>query len=276
VRPYHVSSAADDVPNEAGESWPTTDETELVAAMRRGVGAAFTEVFRRFAPLLTGMARRKKVPIDAREGLVTEYLEDALIQVYRGGRAPTALGPYLAAGFRRRLVSAWRSRTTEEARQQQLDCADSRGNERIVAEGLSEYAVRTAQGPERSDQGEDRDDHDAPITEQRAPRAGLARALAAAMTQEELRLMGQVAERYPQREIAAAFGMTPIATRVRIHRLRERLAGVAAAYIATLPTGDGITLAQFLGTPRTSRSRHRTRCEAPRREQDERSREDTP
>lgn len=269
-----MSSAADDIPDEAGESWPTTDETRLVAAMRRGVGAAFAEVFRRFAPLLTGMARRKKVPIDARESLVTEYLEDALMRVYRGGRAPTALGPYLAAGFRRRLISAWRARATDDARQQRLDCAQSRGNERIVAEGLSEYAVRVAQGSQTSNHGEDGDDPDARITE--PPRAGLARALAAAMTEDELRLMGQVAERYPQREIADAFGMTPNATRVRIHRLRERLAGVAVAYVATLPTGDGITLARFLGTPRALRSARRTRDEAVRSAQDERPREDTP
>lgn len=84
--------------------------------------------------------------------------------------------------------------------------------------------------------------------------------------------MGHVAERYPQREIAAAFGIAPTAMRVRIHRIRERLVAAAAQYIGDLPVADGIRLARFLEVPRAESVKKNTE----RRSRTLRDSEDTP
>ena len=258
-------------------SWATADETRLIEEMRRGVSAAFAEVYRRFAPLLARMAKRRKVPEADRDVLIMEHLEDTLIPILRAHRvAPVRLGPYLAAGFRRRLISAWRARSADDAHRAALIVVapgptlddrytDESYRERVVAEGLSEYALRAARGPEEAlttttlrrarshaDGMEASPPGDDPI---RTAREGLAAYLAEAMTPQERQLMGQVAERYPQREIAATYGVAPAAMRVRIHRIRERLMRQAAHYIGALQAAEGILLAQFLATPRGQRTR---------------------
>ncbi|MFL5560849.1 MAG: RNA polymerase sigma factor [Gemmatimonadaceae bacterium] len=249
--------------NGAGGSWRDAEESQLVDAMRRGHDAAFAEVYRRFAPLLTRMARRRRVPDGERETLIMDYLEDTLMPVLRGRRPiPSPLGAYLAAGFRRRLISAWRSRQADDARTQRLEVIASAPYEHVVAEGLSEHAIRTASlgASEASGSliGSKPDNLSEPLGDAaadpvREARTGLAKALADAMSPEERQLMGHVAERFPQREIAAGLGITPTAARVRIHRLRGRLMQVAVSYISALPVQDGILLAQFLDTPRALR-----------------------
>lgn len=256
----------------AGGSWRDAEEPQLVDAMRGGHHAAFAEVYRRFAPLLTRMARRRKVPDGERETLIMDYLEDTLMPVLRGRRpAPSPLGAYLAAGFRRRLISAWRSRQANESRTQRLEVIASGPYERVVAEGLSEYAVHTAAGPDGSNDpamfasnardGSPERPGDVTTDPIREARMGLANALANAMSPEERQLMGHVAERFPQREIAAELGIAPTAARVRIHRLRVRLMQVAVSYIGALPMQEGILLTQFLDTPRALRTNHVRRRE---------------
>lgn len=243
--------------NENAGPWLGADEEQLLAGMRDGRHAAFAECYRRFAPMLARMARRRQVPDADQEALIAGHLEDTLIPVLDGTRRdPSPLGAYLAAGFRRRLVSVWRTREREQAGRRSLEPVSGglpaydrhqrrSDRERVVAEGLSEYALRSARPPDAAA---------ALATGTRAPREELARALARLMTPEERQIMGQVAERYPQREIAAAFGIGPSGMRMRILRLRERLRQEAACYIGTLPVEDGILLARFLGTPRAHRT----------------------
>ena len=231
---------------DAWQSWRDADDAQLVAGMRRGIGAAFAEVFRRIAPMLTAMARRRRVPDADRDCVVTEYLEDTLLKLAaHHRRAPSPLGPYLATGFRRRLISLWRQRTAAEGRDQTLTGYTTEG-ERVVAESLSAYAMNAAAG-----WGEESNpESDAATDPVGLARLELARALSGTMNAEERRIMGHVAERYPQREIAAVFGVAPTAMRVRIHRIRERLLAAAAQYIGDLPVTDGIRLARFLEAPR--------------------------
>lgn len=238
--------------NDASTPWRDVDEMQLLHEMRRGVNGAFTEFFRRFSPLLITMARRRQVPADDRQGFVTEYLEDAVIAIVTRNRSvPTSFAPYLAAGFRRRLVSAWRAREARERRHGALSCDETRSRERVVAEGLSAYSIGAAHGAEPSDAPNDSADVD-PIRE---ARLALAAALYEAMDAEERGIMGHVAERFPQREIAGVLGIAPGAARVRILRLRARLRRVAIAYIGALPVDEGIALARFLETPRGQRAK---------------------
>ena len=248
-------------PEPRAASWRDASETELLCAMRRGHHAAFAECYRRFAPMLARMAARRGVPVEDQTALIGEHLEDTLIPILRGlRRDPSPLGAYLAAGFRRRLVSVWRAREREAVRRRALEIvasgpvaddrhASARERERVVAEGLSEYALQAARPPDTVESLALRA-HD-PVRE---ARLGLAHALTRLMTPDERQIMGQVAERYPQREIAAAFGVGASGMRMRILRLRERMAEEAARYINGLPTEDGILLAQFLATPRAHRT----------------------
>lgn len=199
-------------PEPRAVSWREASETELLSAMRRGHHAAFAECYRRFAPMLARMAARRGVLDGDQAALIAEHLEDTLIPILRGlRREPSPLGAYLAAGFRRRLVSVWRARERETVRRRSLEIvasgpvADDRhtngaDRERVVAEGLSEYALHSARPPDTGESLGHRT-HD-PV---RDARLGLAHALGGLMTPEERLIMGQVAERYPQREIAAAF-----------------------------------------------------------------------
>lgn len=233
----------------AGRGWRDLEDARLIAGMQQGYLDAFAEMYRRYAPLLNRMARRRKVPDIDRENMIMDYLEDTLIAVLRGERClPAPLGNYLATGFRRRLISAWRARNTADARLETLEVTSSAPRERVVAEGLSQYAFQAASGSDvvassETSRGVGCD----PI--QRA-KAGLASALTGAMTDDEQQLMGLVAENFPQREIAASLGIAHSAARVRIYRLRERLTEVAAAYIGNLPVQEGILLARLLDTPR--------------------------
>lgn len=127
------------------------------------------------------------------------------------------------------------------------------GRQRVVAEGLSEYALRSARPPDTANgtaAGPDDPRSGEAMVTTREARTALAHALARLMTPEERQIMGQVAEHYPQREIAASFGVGPSGMRMRLLRLRERLAREAAHYISALPAEEGILLARFLGTPR--------------------------
>ncbi|HKN68027.1 MAG TPA: hypothetical protein VJW73_17200, partial [Gemmatimonadaceae bacterium] len=173
-----MSAEAHDSSDENGRRWQVAEDWRLIAGMQRGHFGAFAEVYRRYAPLLSRMARRRKVPEMDRESLIMDYLEDVLIPVLRGKQAtPAPLGNYLAAGFRRRMISAWRGRQAQERRLQSLQVTSSDPRERVVAEGLSEYAFRTAAG-EGAGAFEPGDDAADPT---RDARAGLARALADAM-----------------------------------------------------------------------------------------------
>lgn len=232
--------------------WGKVDDERLIAAMRRGVSAAFAEIYRRHAPLLMRMARRRRTPAAEQETLVAEHLEDTLMPILKGRPMPDHFASYLAAGFRRRLVSAWRARELAAERRRSLTIvsggaagregkAGHDDRERVVAEGFSEYALRSAQGP---------DPAGGLATRTQTARDALADVLSAAMTPDERRLMGQVAERYPQREIAEGYGVSHATMRVRIHRIRERLMQVAATHIGTLAAEDGILLARLLATPR--------------------------
>jgi RNA polymerase sigma factor (sigma-70 family) len=250
---WTVLAEAHDSSDEDGRRWQDVDDSRLIAGMKRGHFGAFAELYRRYAPLLTRMARRRKVPEIDRQDLIMDYLEDVLIPVLRGKQAaPEPLGNYLAAGFRRRMISAWRSRQVQDRRVQSLRVTSSDPRERVVAEGLSEYAFRAAAGP-ANDIRAGGSGANAPVDATGDARAGLARVLDDAMSADERQLMGVVAENFPQREIAAAMGIEPIAARVRIHRLRERMMKVSAIYIAGLPVEEGKLLAGFLGTPRALR-----------------------
>jgi RNA polymerase sigma factor (sigma-70 family) len=233
-----------DESEKGGLEWSAVDDAALLAALARGIEPAIAEFYRRFIDVLIAVARRHGVAAGERRARASEFLDDAALRLADWRHAaPRSLVAYLATSFRRRLGMDWRAerRATQRHGATLSEVAD--GSQWVVAEMCSEYAIRSATSPDEAAVDEERGLPD-------ETRTGLAQALWEAMSAEEQHMMGYLAERYPQREIAERLGLTPSATRVRILRLRQRLRKAAAQYVATLPTQDGIALARILATPR--------------------------
>ena len=212
---------ADDAPRPLPKG--SANDAALVGRLRLGDEDAFREYFDRYAPLLREMARRYGVRDDT-ESLVTDVLDDVAERV-RAHRVPkaTALGPY--------LVSTLRNRATEERRAAmrhaalERDAADATGadGESVVRSLCSAYALRAVRAP---------DDEDVSTPDEHV--SALHAFIGAQLDEEERRILGWVAERVPQREIAAWTGTTHGAARVRVHRLRARLLRAARAWLDAL------------------------------------------
>jgi RNA polymerase sigma factor (sigma-70 family) len=229
---------------DGGVQWAAADDATLLGAIARGVEPAIGEFYRRFVDVLMAVARRHGVPAAERRSRAAEFLDDAALRLAAWRHpVPRSLVAYLATSFRRRLGMDWRAETRESHRHGATLSQVADGSQWVIAEMCSEYAIRSATSPDAAAVEEERGLPD-------DARAELAHALWTAMSEEEQRMMGYLAERYPQREIAERLGLTPTTARVRIMRLRQRLRKVAAQYIATLSVEDGIALARALATPR--------------------------
>lgn len=229
---------------DANTRWPTADDAVLLAAIARGVEPAIGEFYRRFIDLLIAIARRHGVPAGERRSRAAEFLDDTALRLADPRqRAPRSLVAYLATSFRRRLGMDWRAETRESRRHGATLSEVADGSQLVVAEMCSEFAIRSATSADGTAIEGERGLSD-------EVRVGLAQTLWTSMSEEEQRMMGYLAERYPQREIADRLGITPAATRVRIMRLRQRLRKAAVRYVATLSVQEGFVLARVLGTPR--------------------------
>jgi RNA polymerase sigma factor (sigma-70 family) len=223
-----------------GERWRAAGDALLLAAVARGVDPAITEFYHRFSDVLIAIARRHGVAKAERVSRVAEFLDDTVLRLSeRRHPVPRSLVAYLATSFRHRLGMDWRAETREGHRYDATLSEVADGSQRVVAEICSEYAVRTATSADDSAVEDERGLPNQARTE-------LSDALWKAMSAEERQMMGYLAERHPQREIAGYLGLTPEATRVRILRLRRRMQVVAARYVATLPVDEGVALSRML------------------------------
>lgn len=209
-------------------------DAELVAAMRRNTTGAFHEFFSRFAPLVTALARARRLPNAGLTERVNEFLGDAAMRLSRlASPPPHSLAAYLAASFRRRDHNRVRDlRCREELRDAYaVDVGD--GGERFVAGAMSDDAVRISHGPawERATLS--------PAIER------LALALEEGLTDDERQLLSWLGARVPQREIALWRGVTHGAIRVRVTRLRARLRDAALRHAFRLDGAERAEIARF-------------------------------
>jgi RNA polymerase sigma factor (sigma-70 family) len=227
---------------DARESWSQADDAVLLAGIRRGVEAAVAEFVARYAPMLVGIARRRGLGHGDVSTVVVDFLDTAALRLAGiAGRIPHSLPAYLAVSFRRRLDLDWRTAKRRDMRESRMATEIASGKQRAIAETSSEYVIRTTAGIDAGGTDADVDPGEAQLL-----REQLALALAKGVDDEDRRLLGYLADRMPQREIAEIFGITHGNARVRILRLRERLAGVAREYINTLPANEAIVLSRFL------------------------------
>ena len=209
-------------------------DAELVAAMRRNEAGAFREFFARFAPLVTAMARARRMPADVLAERVGEFLDDAAMRLSRlVSPPPTALAAYLAASFRRRDYNHVRDLRCRERLRDAYAVDAGAGSERAILSATSEDAVRTSHGPGWEGAAL------APAIER------LALVLEEGITDDERQLLAWLGARVPQREIALWLGVTHGAIRVRITRLRARLRDAAMRHAFRLEGTERAELARF-------------------------------
>ena len=109
------------------------------------------------------------------------------------------------------------------------------GSERVVSTASSDDALRASRGPEAEDQSL------SPAIER------LALELERGLSADERQILGWLSQRVPQRQIAEWLGVTHGAARVRVARLRARLAAAAIRYAHRTDAADRTELDWFFG-----------------------------
>ena len=209
-------------------------DAELVAAMQRGQPGSFSEFFARFAPLITALARARRLPNAELTERVTDFLDDVALRLARAATpVPRTLAAYLAASFRRRDFNRIRDLRCRERLRDAYSTDANDASERVVAGASSENALTASRGP-----GWD----GAPLS---PAVERLALVLEQRLTGEERQLLAWLGARVPQREIATWLGATHGATRTRIARLRARLRDAAMRHAYTLDGADRAAITRF-------------------------------
>ena len=213
------------------------DDAALAERLRRDEPEAFAELYRRFEPMLRGLAVQARVPAADAGAAAMDALSHVAMRLRAGtGPAPSRLAAYLA----RVLYRLVRSDARGTLRHRALELAASEeaaagSPERVIRAASSEYAIRACLGP-----GAEAALGLTPALQR------LAAALDAALDDGERRALRMLGDGLPQREIAEALGITHGAARTRITRLRQRLVRAALAYASTAPPTDAAEVRRLL------------------------------
>jgi hypothetical protein len=187
-----------------------------------------------------------------RDTFVTTLLDDVVLHFIETQITPRDLTRYLVASIRNRARNLHRDTARREVALGHAYSELGETRQLVVAESQSAYAIRSAAA----------NAVEAPL---RAAIAKLAEKSAAALTEEELRLMLAVGRHMPLREFAEQHGLSYANARVRLHRLRARFAKLAIQHIELLQPVERREVERFfrragvrLGATSDSAKRDRT------------------
>jgi hypothetical protein len=193
------------------------------------------ELFVLYAPLLRDQAKKMSVPIGERNQLVDTVLDDVVLHLVDVAIPPRELTTYVVGALRNRVRSvhrdSQRAHSNDEGRYREYGDTD----ERIVGECHSEYGIRAARSADA--------DEESPL---RSAIKKLAHKSASALSTDELILMVGVSREIPVRDLAEQLGLTYVAARVKISRLRERFIRLAIQYVETLGAAERREIERFL------------------------------
>jgi RNA polymerase sigma factor (sigma-70 family) len=205
----------------------------LVSAIHCGDEAAIRELYLLYAPLLRDQARRMGVAPGERAELVTTLLDDIVLHLMEHRTTPRHLTRYLVASLRNRARN-WHRDSFRRSANRETAFTERTSMQRIVAECHSEYSLRASDSLLEE-----------PVVS-RASIAGLAAVCWRNLTREEIAILVSVGRHVPLREIANHLGISYVAARVRLHRLRERMRKLAIEYMRTLKSEDRGEMERFL------------------------------
>jgi RNA polymerase sigma factor (sigma-70 family) len=215
----------------ASSRFPTS--AALVAAIRRGESVAIRELFILYAPLLRDQARLMSIDRGDEETVVTTLLDDIVIHLIENPITPRDLARYLVTSLRNRARNLHRDARRRQLSFDQAYSEIGAAHQLVVAESQSEYALRSSSSHLE----------ETPI---RTAIAKLAEKSAAALGEEDLRMMVAVGRHMPLREFAEQNGMSYANARVRLHRLRAKMEKLTAQYMALLEPQERREVERFL------------------------------
>ena len=203
-------------------------DSALIDAMRDGVSEAWQEFLVRFRPLLMQYGLRTKMGRSDANDCVEHVLEDAAMRWAVDGAAPPKnIVAYLlrAASLHRRTLE--RDATRRE-RKHQLAIDEEQCDGAIVS-ASSEAAIRDSRGP--ADRVEE-------FTQDALAR--LCNLVRQSLREDDSKILMQLADGLPHREIAAELGLSYEAGRKRIQRLCARVRDVVPIAVQRLSSADRV------------------------------------
>lgn len=213
--------------------YPT--QQSLIAAIRQGDDAAIEQLFSLYAPMLREEARKLNVAVGDREHLVCTLLDDVAMRFIDNPIVPAALTTYVVKTLRNRVRTQHRNSARERATDDNAYAAYGGSREMVVAECHSEYGIRTSTGSDDKLQ-----------SSARSVLSSLAGILAETLSREDRILIVGVDRDIPLRELAGDLGVSHGAARVRLSRLRQRMARLAIEHVDSLPEAERQDLRRFL------------------------------
>lgn len=202
----------------------TSEDADLLIALRRCDARAYDAFTRRFAAVLFDQARRLGVDAAERETIITEFLDDIIIRLATR-EAPRALGHFVVTSFRNRVVDTRRTARRRDER-------DGEGVDALHG-SCSAYTLRAAEPPSGVD-------------ETKSGARELIEHVLAECTDDERKLLLWSAHHVPLREVAGWLGISHTAARQRIVRLRARLIRGTARHLAALPSAERAQVSELL------------------------------
>ena len=207
----------------------------LVRLMRDGDHRALSEFVRRYRGLLMSYAERFGVLGDDARTLAMDVLEDVAVHLMQDPeKIPRSMDAYVVASFRNQVLKTRR----DALRGGRPEIDTTAGLNAVPVDldapgGSSQAMLRAAKGPGWEP---------APLS---PALERLTTMLDSVLTTEERRLLSWVSEFVPQSEIALWTGVSHVAIRKQVERLRTRLAATAKLYAASLSIRERAELMRF-------------------------------
>lgn len=209
-------------------------DSALIDAMREGACEAWQEFWLRFRPLLVEYGRRTKTDHSEANECVEQVLEDAAMRwAVEGNAPPEKLIAYLlrALAFHRRTLEREAQRRTRRHKHA-TEAGQLQG---AILSSCSEAVVRDTNGPAADQEDATRD-----------ALARLCNLVRESLGEVDAKILTQLADGLPHREIAADLGLSYEAARKRIQRLCARVRDLVPLAAQRLSSTDRVHVERLL------------------------------
>jgi len=210
-------------------------QAALLTAIRKGEELAMKELFVVYVPICREEARRLNVSADYRDTIVHTVLDDVVLRLAETVLPPAALTTYVLNALRNRVRKEYRDTARARVSDEQTYATSDGSQEAVIAETHSEYGIRISSGIENGS-----------TNPARSVITRLAEVITGELAREDVALLVGVNRYIPLRKLAEEMNITHGAARVRLSRLRQRLAKLAGEYVNSLEPHERREVLRFL------------------------------
>jgi len=193
------------------------------------------ELFVVYVPICREEARRLNVSADYRDTIVHTVLDDVVLRLAETVLPPAALTTYVLNALRNRVRKEYRDTARARVSDEQTYATSDGSQEAVIAETHSEYGIRISSGIENGS-----------TNPARSVITRLAEVITGELAREDVALLVGVNRYIPLRKLAEEMNITHGAARVRLSRLRQRLAKLAGEYVNSLELHERREVLRFL------------------------------